>query len=73
VLNDYAAALFNSKKPDDAKAILLQTIDIDPYFDDARFNLAAVYYFAGQRDSALFYIERCRDSQKKEDFLKELR
>jgi len=73
VLNDYAAALFNSQRPDDAKAILLKTIDIDPWFDDARFNLAAIYYFAGQKDSALFYITRCRESQKKEEFLKELR
>ena len=73
VLNDYAAALFTSQKPVEAKAILLQTIDIDPWFDDARFNLAAIYYFAGQKDSALFYITRCRDSQKKEEFLKELK
>jgi O-antigen ligase len=73
VLNDYAASLFNSQKPDEAKAVLMQTIDIDPWFDDARFNLAAIYYLAGQIDSARFYISRCRDSQKKEDFLKELK
>jgi len=73
VLNDYAASLFNAQKPEEAKAILLKTIDIDPWFDDARYNLGAIYYFAGQRDSALFYITRCRDSQKKEEFLKELR
>ena len=72
VLNDYAASLFASQKPDEAKAILLHTIDIDPWFDDARFNLAAIYYFTGQSDSARFYIGRCRDSQKKEEFLKEL-
>jgi tetratricopeptide (TPR) repeat protein len=72
VLNDYAAALFNSQKPDKAKTILLKTVDIDPWFDDARFNLAAIYYFAGQRDSALFYIKSCRDSMKKEEFMKEL-
>jgi hypothetical protein len=51
----------------------LHAIDIDPYFDDARFNLGAIYYFAGQRDSAFYYITGCRDSQKKEDFLQELR
>ena len=73
VLNDYAASLFNSQKPDQAKTVLLQAIDIDPWFDDARFNLAAIYYFADQRDSALFYIDRCRNSQKKEEFMKELK
>jgi O-antigen ligase len=73
VLNDYAASLFNSQKPDDAKTILLKTIDIDPWFDDARFNLAAIYYFAGQKDSVLFYIMKCRDSRKKEEFLNELK
>lgn len=73
VLNDYAASLFKLQKTNFAKGILLHTIDIDPYFDDAKFNIGAIYYFAGQRDSALYYINRCRDSQKKEDFLKELR
>ena len=73
VLNDYGAALFQSKKQNEAKAILLQAFDIDPYFDDAKFNLGAIYYLNGQRDSALFYINSCRNSQKKEDFLKEMR
>jgi O-antigen ligase len=73
VLNDYAASLFNSQKTGEAKAVLLQAVDIDPWFDDARFNLAAIYFFSGQRDSALFYLDRCRNSQKKEEFLKEFK
>jgi Flp pilus assembly protein TadD len=73
VLNDYGAALFQSKKQNESKAILLQAYNIDPYFDDAKFNLGAIYYFNSQRDSALFYINSCRKSQKKEDFLKEMK
>ncbi len=72
VLNDYAASLYSLKKSDEAKAVLLQTIGIDPFFDDARFNLGAIYYLTGNRDSALMCIKQCRDSQKKSDFLKEL-
>jgi tetratricopeptide (TPR) repeat protein len=73
VLNDYAASLFDLHKPDDAKSVLVHTLDIDPWFDDARFNLAAIYYFEGKNDSARICISRCRDSQKKEEFLKELK
>jgi tetratricopeptide (TPR) repeat protein len=72
VLNDYGTALFQSKRIDEAKSILLKAYDIDPYFDDAKFNLGAIYYFSGRRDSALYFIKSCRGSQKKEDFLKEL-
>ena len=72
VLNDYAASLYSLKRPAAAKAVLLKTIDIDPFFDDARFNLAAIYYFTGRSDSALSCIKHCRDSQKKVDFLEEL-
>lgn len=73
VLNDYGAALFKSGKQKEAKAMLLNAFDIDPYFDDAKFNLGAIYYFMGQRDSALFFINSCRNSQKKDDFLKEIK
>jgi len=72
VLNDYGIDLYQLQKTDEGKALLLECIDIDPYFDDAKFNLAAIYYFTGERDSALFYVTRCRESQKKKDFLEEL-
>ena len=72
VLNDYGAALFQTGKVNDAKSVLLHSYNIDPYFDDAKFNLAAIYYFSGIRDSALFYVNSCRNSQKKEDFLKDM-
>ena len=73
VLNDYAASLFQLHEIKDAKGVLLHAIDIDPYFDDAKFNLGAIYYFAGQKDSAFYYITRCSESQKREDFLQELK
>lgn len=73
VLNDYGAALYKSEKISEAKAMLLYACNIDPYFDDAKFNLAAIYYFNNERDSALFYINSCRNSQKKEDYLNEMK
>ncbi|MBM3403825.1 MAG: hypothetical protein FJY10_02910 [Bacteroidetes bacterium] len=72
VLNDYGASLFATGNPVKAKLILRRSIRIDPFFDDARFNLSAMHYFSGRKDSALFYIIPCRDSQKKKDFLEEL-
>jgi tetratricopeptide (TPR) repeat protein len=72
VLNDYGISLFNFKHTDEAKSVLLHAIDIDPFFDDAKFNLGAVYYLTGQPDSARYFIIRCRDCQKKQDFLEEL-
>jgi tetratricopeptide (TPR) repeat protein len=72
VLNDYAAALYNLKKTDEAKSVLRYTLYIDPHFDDARFNLGAIYYFTGKNDSAIYQVKKCRESQKKEEFLEEL-
>jgi O-antigen ligase len=72
VLNDYAAALFSLERPDEAKSVLRKTLAIDPFFDDARYNLAAMHHFSGNRDSALYYVRQCADGQKKTDYLNEL-
>ena len=72
VLNDYSAVLFNLGKPQEAITTLKETLVIDPFFDYARFNLGAIYFLTGQRDSAREQIMRCRESQKKRDFLEEI-
>jgi tetratricopeptide (TPR) repeat protein len=72
VLNDYGTALFSLKRTAEAKAVLLEAWKTDPWFDDAKFNLAAICYLSGEHDSALAWVNRCRDSGKKKDFLKEL-
>ncbi|NCC87810.1 MAG: hypothetical protein EOM05_08080 [Clostridia bacterium] len=72
VLNDYATTLVLLKKNDEAKNILCDCLKIDPYFDDAKFNLAAIYVFTNQHDSALYYVNLCSDSQKKTDYLNEI-
>jgi O-antigen ligase len=73
VLNDYSAALFKLGKSQEAIKILKETLDIDPFFDDARFNLGAIYFLNGQRISAREQIMNCRESQKKRDFLEEMK
>jgi tetratricopeptide (TPR) repeat protein len=73
VLNDHAISLYKLGRPADAKSELKKTIALDPFFDDARFNLAAILYFNGQPDSARILVQRCRESQKKTDFLSELK
>jgi len=72
-LNDYGITLYGLQHIMEAKTTLWQAISLDPCFDDAKFNLAAICYFSGQTDSAIFYVNRCRDSGKKEAFLEELK
>jgi tetratricopeptide (TPR) repeat protein len=73
VLNDYAAGLFKANKSLEAIDILKKTLVIDPFFDDARFNLGAIYYFSGDTKRARVQILGCRESQKKTDYLREMR
>jgi tetratricopeptide (TPR) repeat protein len=68
-LNDYGISLFGITQTDKAKSVLLRSIRIDPFFDEARFNLAAIHYLTGRRDSALWYVRSCRDCRKKEEYL----
>ncbi len=73
VLNDYAIALYGSKRTEEAKTILRYCIYLDPWFNDAKFNLSAIFFAAGRRDSSLFYLNQCLDSPKKNEFLNELK
>lgn len=72
VLNDYGVALSRLKRNKEAKSVFLTTYETDPWFDDAKFNLAAIYYLTGQSDSALMWVHRCRDSEKKREFLESI-
>lgn len=72
LLNDYSAVLFKSGRPEEAIRILKQTLYIDPFFDDARFNLGAIYFLTGNVESARREILQCRDSRKKRGFLEEI-
>ena len=72
LLNDYATTLYALHDTAGAKAVLKKTLAYDPYFDEARFNLGAIYFFTGQKDSALSEVRRCRDSEKKKGFLNDL-
>jgi Flp pilus assembly protein TadD len=73
VLNDYSAVLFRLGNAGLAIRTLRTTLVIDPFFDDARFNLAAIYFLTGQRKAAQLQVLYCRESQKKMDFLEEMK
>jgi Flp pilus assembly protein TadD len=70
LLNDYGITLYGLHRIPEAKSVLLRTLYYDPWFDEARYNLAAIYYFTGRTDSAVWHIRRCRESQKKEELLR---
>ncbi len=72
VLNDQATALWTLQRGAEARKTLHCAIALDPWFDDARLNLAAIFYFDGARDSARFYLNNCRQSERKSAFMKEL-
>ena len=72
VMNDYAVALWNLQQSEQARRMLRECVRIDPYFDDARFNLAAIHYYSGRSDSALYYVTGCRESEKKREFIREI-
>lgn len=73
VLNDYGATLFQQGKTQKAIKTLQEAKYIDPFFDDARFNLGAIYFLTGQTLKARQEIMPCRESQKKHDFLEEMK
>ena len=73
VLNDEAVALFSIQRTTEAKAGFRYALGIDPFFDDARFNLAALFYFEGNLDSALYHAGKCRDGRKRKEVLEEIR
>lgn len=73
VLNDYSAVLFKLGKTQESIKTLEEALVIDPFFDDARFNLSAQYFLTGRTDEARKQIALCRDSQKKTDFLMEMK
>jgi hypothetical protein len=73
LLNDYSVSLFGERKYKEAISILKHAYIIDPHFDEAKFNLCAIYYSISMPDSALFYLEKCRESQKKNDYFDEIK
>lgn len=72
VLNDYGITLFNLNRTKEAKSVLYRSLEIDPYFDDAKFNLASIFFLTGQTDSAEFFVQDCRNGIRKEEFLTEI-
>lgn len=72
LLNDYAITLYGMHKLPESVSVLQRTLTYDRYFDEARYNLAAIYYFSGNRDSALWHVEHCRDSPRKDEIINEL-
>jgi len=72
VLNDRATALWTLQRGEEARKTLHQAIALDPWFDDAHLNLATMFFFEGLRDSALHYLEGCRNSERKSLLMEEL-
>lgn len=60
VLNNLGSCEEIQNNSEAAKNYYLQALKISPIFDEARMNLAALYYNTEDLDSALYYIESCK-------------
>lgn len=60
VLNNLGSCEEIQNNTEAAKEYYLRALKISPIFDEARMNLAALYYNIEDLDSALFYIESCK-------------
>ena len=72
LLNDLATAYYKTNNRLLAKSFFKKSIEIDAYFDDAKFNLSAMYFEENKLDSALFFIKRCQPSSKKDMYQDEI-
>lgn len=79
VINNYASALVGSKRFREAIPLYKKALEINPRFDEGKFNMAFVLFNIGERDKALEWLERIEaappgasatERQKSEDLLK---
>lgn len=73
VLNDYAIILMHSNKQDLAKQTYEKIIQLNPFYEDAIYNLAALYYFEKNTQKAQELLLRIPLSTKKENFEKNIK
>jgi tetratricopeptide (TPR) repeat protein len=69
VLNDYGITLHVTGNTPEAIKQLHQCLVVDPFFDEARFNLAAIWHEQGKDEKAYNLILDCRDSEKRTRYL----
>lgn len=58
VINNYASALVMSKRYAEAIPLYEKVVEINPRYDDGKFNLAYTYYQAGNIPKALDWLQR---------------
>ena len=72
ILNDYGMLLNQSGRTKESIKALREALILAPYYEEARFNLAAVYYFEKMYLPALKILESLPDSPKKKEYIKEI-
>jgi O-antigen ligase len=58
VINNYASALVKSKRFSEAIPLYEKVVEINPRYEDGKFNLAYTYYQAGDTPKALDWLDR---------------
>lgn len=72
VIHDRSIALWTLGKNQEAIIGLQHAITLDPWFDEARLNLAAIFCTEEAYDSASEYLMPCRDSERKSELIHEI-
>lgn len=72
VVNNIATACFISQDYINAEKYYLEALNINPYFDDAKLNLAATYINTGQKEQANYYLNQVSQNSERLQQLKAL-
>ena len=73
VINNYASALVRNKRYRDAIPLFEKALEINPRYEDGKFNLAYTCFEAGDREKALVWLNRMDtipDQSKREELPK---
>lgn len=72
VIHDRSIALWTLGKNQEAIIGLRHAISTDPWFDEAKLNLAAIFCIESAYDSASVYLQACRESERKAELIQEI-
>ena len=73
ILNNYGSTLVQLKRYKEAIPLYLHAIEINPKFEEGKFNLAFSYYHLGQHQEALRWVNQVEGrADKKAVFLEQI-
>lgn len=72
-LNDYGMLLHVKGRTQESLQAFQKAIDIAPYFEEPKYNMAAIYYIEKRYDLALKILETAGESEKKNTYIRQIK